>query len=291
MPPPAYEFRGNNGNDKRSRPKHEFTFRYPRPTTAERPLLMTKRETTPELLIGAKDGEPRPLKFAPIDDITDSDETDMDVSSDEDGSHPRKKRALGTDTAAAPAPKWSNPDPYTVLPPPDESQVKRKDVVKMIRKARLAAAATQAPPAPAAEDAVTSNQDFISLAFDEEEEAAASADAPKGPKNLQGKDPALGNRKRTHDDEIKSYPKKPGKLAGKFYSDGSIIDQWRRRPSESGTPWMSLMEPTLHLGTRSVLSSPQRFGVPNVWTGCITRFSVSTTGLNHSRMNISSGKI
>ncbi|KAL2012735.1 hypothetical protein VTN00DRAFT_260 [Thermoascus crustaceus] len=257
MPPPAYQFRGNNGNDKRSRPKHEFTFRYPRPATAERPLLRTKRETTPELLTAPKDGEAKPaMKFAPIDDITDSDETDMDVSSDEDGSHPRKKRALGTDTATpAPAPKWSNPDPYTVLPPPDESQAKRKDVVKLIRKARLAAASTQAPAAPAAEatDAVTSNEDFISLGgFDEEEESAAPADAPKGPKSsqLQGKDPALGNRKRTHDDEIKNYPKKTGKLVGKFYSDGSIIDEWRRRPSESGTPWLSLMEPTLHLGTR-----------------------------------------
>jgi non-canonical poly(A) RNA polymerase PAPD5/7 len=252
MPPPAYEFRGQRG-DRRSRPNHEFTFRYPRPTS-ERPLLTSKRETTPELLLGQSESETKaPLRFAALDQLTDSDEAEMDVSSeDEDGSRPpRKKRAVETDTAKErPAPKWSNPDPYTVLPPLDETQTKRPDVVKLIRKARVAAtsAVTQT-------DAVTTNEDFISFDMDDldgvEEAPEPPANAPKGPRNAD----VSGKRKRTHDDEIKGYSKKSGKPFGdRFRSDGGILDQWRRTPSESGAPWLELMEPTLHLGTRSAIS-------------------------------------
>lgn len=205
--------------------------------------------------MGQKEGESKaPLKFAPLAELTDSDEAEMDVSSDdEDGSRPpRKKRAVETETASArPAPKWSNPDPYTVLPPPDETQSKRPDVVKLIRKARVAAAAPVTQT-----DAVTSNEDFISFDMDgleeAEEEREPPPNAPKGPKNA---DVASGKRKRTYDDEIKGYSKKSGKPFGaKFRSDGGILDQWRTSPSEKGTPWLELMEPTLHIGTRSVTS-------------------------------------
>ncbi|KAL2864641.1 putative topoisomerase family protein TRF4 [Aspergillus lucknowensis] len=258
MPPPAYEFRGNNQRLSQQ-PRHEFTFRYPRAGTSERPLLRTRREVTPELLVGQDTGDSRPaMKFARIENLSDSEEAEMDVSSDEDDElHPRKKSALESNTApsaapaaqAAPTPKWSNPDPYTALPPPDESQNKRLDVVKLIRKARLAASVTQ----PEQTDAVVSNEDFISLAglVDEDEEDKAPGNAPTGPRrHLYGKDPALGNRKRTHDDEIKGPAKLHGKLGSRFSRDGSILDEWKLRQSESGTPWLNLMQPTLSLGTR-----------------------------------------
>ncbi|PYH29434.1 putative topoisomerase family protein TRF4 [Aspergillus neoniger CBS 115656] len=259
--PPAFEFRGN---DRRSghQPRHEFTFRYARPGTSERPLLRSKRETTPEQLLpsGAADSKPA-LKFAPVANLSDSEEADMDVSSeDEDeAAHPRKKRAVdpnntGTATAAPappPAPKWSNPDPYTVLPPPDETQGKRVDVVKLIRKARIAAtAAAQSTQ----EDAVKTNEDFISLSglVDEDEGGGnAPEGAPTGPRRqLEGKDSAFGNRKRTYDDEIKGVSKKTGKPLSKYYDDGSIIDEWRARSSENATPWASSMAPSLHVGAR-----------------------------------------
>lgn len=188
----------------------------------------------------------------------------MDVSSeDEDeAAHPRKKRAVdpnnsGTATAAPapppPAPKWSNPDPYTVLPPPDETQSKRVDVVKLIRKARIAATAAQ----PTQEDAVKTNEDFISLSglVDEDEGGGnAPEGAPTGPRRqLEGKDSAFGSRKRTYDDEIKGVSKKTGKPLSKYYDDGSIIDEWRARSSENATPWASSMAPSLHVGARCVL--------------------------------------
>lgn len=257
--PPIHEFRGNRG-DRRSQPKHQFTFRYPRPSTAERPLLSSQRETTPEPLIAPAAQDEKPgQKFAPISNLSDSEEAEMDLGSDDDNqeARPRKRRALGTDSAPAPpppAPKWSNPDPYTVLPPPDESQSKKVDVVKLIRKARVAENTTQ----PVKTDPVTSNEDFISFGSlgEDESNRQVPKEAPKGPKrHLQGKDPALGNRKRTYDDEIKSFPRKPMKPMRKFNDDGSIIPEWKVRPYESGTPWFAGMEPTLHVGTRSVVDS------------------------------------
>ncbi|KAL4893368.1 hypothetical protein BDV59DRAFT_178100 [Aspergillus ambiguus] len=253
--PPAFEFRGNS--DRRSqhnhRPKHEFTFRYPRPGTAERPLLRAKRETTPELLVAPGTSEDKPsMKFAPIENLSDSEEADMDVSSSDeaaDDSRPRKRRAVeSTETPAPtpPAPKWSNPDPYTALPPPDETQQKKVDVVKLIRKARVAAAAQ-----PAKADPVTTNEDFISLSglVDEEEERSRPPeDAPSGPKRQT--DSAFGNRKRTYDDEMKGVSKKTGKPLSRYYSDASIIDEWRPRKSQAGTPWMSGMQPSLHIGSK-----------------------------------------
>lgn len=257
--PPAYEFRGSRrqddrGRPSRSHPKHEFTFRYARPATAERPLLRTQRDATPELLVGDSTSDAKPaLKFASLDDLSDSDEADMDVSSDEEGADqpPRKKRALADEKPAeAPAPKWSNPDPYTVLPPPDETQTAKKvDFVKLIRKARVAANAER----PAALDAVAANEDFISFgpALDDDTENNAPENAPKGPKrDYMGGDSALSGRKRTHDDEIKGYSKKTGKPLGKFYIDGSITSEWRPLSRESGCPWMETMEPALHVGTR-----------------------------------------
>lgn len=255
MPPP-YKFRGNK-KDPADRPDHEFTFRYPRPGTAERPLLRNKRESTPELLFGGETGQEKPgLKFASLEDLSDSEEAEMELSGDDEEEEegdapPRKKRALGVEKPVeASAPRWSNPDPYTVLPPPSDVSGKKIDVVKLIRKARIAANAARS--ATAEGDAVVTNEDFISLGLDlGGESSSAPQNAPKGPKGeLRDSDPALGNRKRTHDDEIKGYFRKPQKPIGSFYYDGSIIDQWAPASSDTAAPWIDSMEPSLHLSSR-----------------------------------------
>jgi len=96
------------------------------------------------------------------------------IDSDEEDEHPRAKRArIGSPKATAtqapafsasvdpPKPKWSNPDPYTVLPPPGESSNKpKKDVLQLIRQAKVESQAE-------AKSNQTSN-DFISLNFDDE---------------------------------------------------------------------------------------------------------------------------
>lgn len=100
-------------------------------------------------------------KYRNVDDLSDDDEEAMDISSS-DSEAPSRKRARtnNKDAAGDSVPKWSNPDPYTALPCPDESQRKKKDVVKLIRKARL----EEAKPA-----AATEAEDFISFLSDEEE--------------------------------------------------------------------------------------------------------------------------
>lgn len=174
----------------------------------------------------------------------------MDLSEDsEEESRPRKRRAVGSESkpsappAPTPAPKWSNPDPYTSLPPPDESQHKRVDVVKLIRKAKLENTMSQAKET----DAVTANDDFISLGmtdgaaedFAEEVGAQAPYNAPRGPRSMESNDPTLASRKRTYDDQPKGFSSKVGKPQRRFNTDGSILHQWKVLSGQNATPWFS----------------------------------------------------
>ncbi|KAJ5612842.1 hypothetical protein N7510_006036 [Penicillium lagena] len=253
---PPFEFRGNGrGPDRRSHPRQNFTFRYPRPHISERPLLSSQPGSISEQFVGEQ--EKQAPKFTSWEDLSDSEEAEMDLSTDEDAeetSRPRKKLALGLDGAespvpAPPAPKWSNPDPYTALPPPDESREKRVDVVKLIRKAKIAASATK----PDVTNEVTTNQDFISfgaMGIDDEPPNNAPENAPRGPKGMDMRESALAGRKRTRDDEVKGYSKKTGKPASKFYYDASILDQWRALPQQTPVPWMEHTAPAMNMGTR-----------------------------------------
>lgn len=248
---PPFEFRGN-GRDRGPHPKNEFTFRYPR-LTAERPLLTRKRETTPEQLFSTASEKPV-LKFAPSATLSDGEEAELDLSTDDDAdSRPRKKRAFGLDGSEPaapppPAPKWSNPDFYTALPPPDESRSNKVDIVKLIRKAKIA---TNAKTNKA--DVVTANEDFISfgdMGDEEKFQSNAPENAPKGPRGMEARDSALSGRKRTRDDELKGYSRKLGRPVSKFCLDGSILDQWKALSSHSATPWMEHTPLALHMGTR-----------------------------------------
>ncbi|KAK7514815.1 hypothetical protein IWZ03DRAFT_443430 [Phyllosticta citriasiana] len=144
----------------------------PPPAPHERPILQSTREKTPEQFVGMNDGS---AKFISLSDVSDS-EAEMQLESqsddDQDSVHggdeqPAAKKARVTSedkSDADAAPRWSNPDPYTSLPPPDESQTKKRDFVKLIRKAKVASDRTSTS------NAVTQNADFISLNFDDEEE-------------------------------------------------------------------------------------------------------------------------
>ncbi|KAI5299155.1 hypothetical protein KEM55_002508, partial [Ascosphaera atra] len=231
--PPAFEFRGKrrSSGGGRSRPEHEFTFRSRAPRTATRPLLTSQRETTPELVGVQQDESQGQRKFLPLEQVSDSEETDMQMSADEngDGEGPSRKRQAVESTsgapqpAPAPAPKWSNPDPYTVLPPADEPPAKKKDVVKMIRKAKVQAEADKAKEEPKNE--VVANADFISFDMEDLSHFMPPEDAPTGPKN---------DRKRTHDEAMGRPKREP-----KFYkSDGSVLDKWLPVKNQSPTPWI-----------------------------------------------------
>lgn len=157
--------------------------------TASRPLLSTKQGSLPEQVLGSADDPHAIKRFLLADDMTDSEEEEMVESDSEKDQNledpnvieggtsgltertaevsieqPAKRRALESkrSTKEAQIPRWSNPDPYTSLPPIDESQRKRKDVVKIIRKARIVIDKEADAPNQAA-----ANDDFISFGFDE----------------------------------------------------------------------------------------------------------------------------
>ncbi|KAJ6094430.1 PAP/25A-associated [Penicillium canescens] len=147
-------------------------------------------QTTPENLQDETKTK-LPLKFASLSALTDSAEAKMDTSNDDsDTERPRKKRAMGLDgpqgttpisLSCPPAPRWSDLDPYTALPPPSEPTNKMVDVVKLIRKARLDDAAKADET-----DEFREKLDFISLGVISESEPQSNAPentsdiAPKG---------------------------------------------------------------------------------------------------------------
>ncbi|KAI9700781.1 MAG: hypothetical protein M1836_002150 [Candelina mexicana] len=310
-----------NPNQRRRRGRGGYIFT----PTHERPLLRNRRETTPEQMPGMTEAQGGQVKFMAADDVSDSDEEDMELESEDEEDKPKesvaqeltdhevhgsegrqsdeppRKKQVRTGVNGRPAvestgSKWSNPDPYTALPPPDESLKKKKDVLKIIRKARV----TVEKSGPAINSAAA-NADFISFGFDDE----ASDDdksqnegeltgqgvpgAPTGPgsshfshlRNLHGQasesvpetgvppkpasplrplkfqanadgtkadvwpppdtDAALGNRKRTHDDEIKGgAPRKFNSKRPKKPADGEVLEEWQPIDRQTATPWCTV---------------------------------------------------
>ncbi|KAH9988709.1 hypothetical protein F4779DRAFT_624022 [Xylariaceae sp. FL0662B] len=147
---------------------------------SDRALLFRKHDDNVEVMLG---DTKRRATYRDIDDLSDSDEAAMDISdnSDDDATEPARKRVRTatttttiTTTAEDDTPKWSNPDPYTALPPPDESTRKKKDMVQLIRKARVEAESKK--PAESTEAA-----DFISCDFSDDERES------RGDKNVNEK--------------------------------------------------------------------------------------------------------
>lgn len=177
----------------------------PRPATSDRPLLRHQNgyhETATEVF-GVTQGTG---KYLSTEDLDDTEEEDMDQSSSDgeegeiaqgelDGTQeedstepPTKRRDLGRAGADdADRPKWSNPDPYFVLPPVDHGAGKRKDPVETIRKYRKPKDETLGKLTEVAE-----NDDFISFDIESSKsdgaESASQSDGgvriPKMPKAM-----------------------------------------------------------------------------------------------------------
>ena len=170
-----------------------------RVATAERPLLSVRQGDATEEMFGMLGDVNVTRRFLPANDMSDSDEEQMEESeSDKDESGGVSLKQYGADTALdnaigdsaeplakrpafglskfgseseAHIPRWSNPDPYTSLPPIDDQHRKKKDVVKIIRKARIVAEKQDLP-----QSQVAANDDFISFGFDDE--SSSTDDAP-----------------------------------------------------------------------------------------------------------------
>ncbi|CAJ2505739.1 Uu.00g131330.m01.CDS01 [Anthostomella pinea] len=266
-------------------------------------LLLSKKHDQGELMLGDRTGR---VTYRDVDALSDSDEAAMDISDNSDSgiAEPANKRARTTAPATNPEddiPRWSNPDPYTALPPPDESTRKKKDMVHLIRKARVEAE-TKPAVQPEAADFIScdfSDDDDRSKqmsrttqhsgndtgkgvpnaptgpraapstlppkpVFNRERASSLPTSAPSGPAQLPksakqaGKkavvdltpSAALGNRKRTFDDQIK-LPHASLKKATKMASGGNVVANWQPAAGEDPLPWATTdHSATRNMGTR-----------------------------------------
>jgi non-canonical poly(A) RNA polymerase PAPD5/7 len=222
--------------DGRQRPYHSN----PRPfrSMASRPLLSQQDRGDQQVLrdISAAD------RFRNIDELTDSEEDDMSES-DDDGPQRKKQRRIEEQSpAATAAPKWSNPDPYTALPPVAEGMGKRTDVLKLIRKAKITSDKEAA-------EKPEQSEDFISFDFDEEDEQQHS----NGPaSNMRRQNPfqdnlapfdgpagdSLGKRRRHHEDAIPRPPQ------GYLPPNQAVLPNWIAPTSINPTPWLETRSST-----------------------------------------------
>src|SRR2546423_6614747 len=220
-----YHFQGNQNTGPNNRPPRAFNFRHPPLKVSERPLL-TAKHTSPEVL--AFPASNAPDRFRGVEDLSDADEADTDMS--HEGYHPKKMR-------------WSNPDPYTSLPPLDDTTRKRKDVVKLIRKARVEPAATP-------KNSVANDQDFISFDVDGDDSHpglhSPPAGAPRGPKSdyparnvqpVQQKfQDSIQSGKRKREDTGNQFRLPPHRKQDN--GDGMVLVQWQPTSNVSATPWL-----------------------------------------------------
>lgn len=134
--------------------------------------------------------------YRPLSELSDDDEVDMDISDNEDKGdsstpqEPSTKRArLNTTNPSAAdgdsVPKWSNPDPYTALPPPDAADRQRKDVVQLIRKARIQTKESRHSLPAETEDFIPCFDSSDEEAEDEGEITLASPSVGTGPRSQQ----------------------------------------------------------------------------------------------------------
>jgi non-canonical poly(A) RNA polymerase PAPD5/7 len=163
--------RGNANGPGRGNSNGAYRGGYRKAAPHERALLQ-QQHGGPEHTLGVAEGSNR---FLNVDDMTDDEETDMVVENDASaGDGTSEGPAVREKVARLPShnradgdsvPRWSNPDPYTACPPPDETTGVKRDVVQLIRKAK-----NQDSEKAIGNNAVAANDDFISFGDNEDED-------------------------------------------------------------------------------------------------------------------------
>lgn len=136
---------------------------------AERELLQGYRQTAPErALFDPTAG----TTFKHPSDVFDTG-AGAEISGLQISEPPHKRARLDLDHPASgnSAPKWSNPDRYTAVAGEDASLNKKKDVVRLIRNARVESGDHRAPPAD--------TEDFISCDFESDDDDKARGRQPQ----------------------------------------------------------------------------------------------------------------
>jgi non-canonical poly(A) RNA polymerase PAPD5/7 len=178
--------------------------------------------------------------------MSDDDEADMVESDDDarpdteaDGENGAQRAARIQEVNRADGdsvPKWSNPDPYTVLPPPEEVTGKRIDFVKLIRKAKVEDAEKAA-----GHNSVAANDDFISFGDEEEDGEVA-----QGSMNDVAHSADIASRQPAHvtDHQVQRPSHNNNKRKATL---GGVVQEWEPVPNINPTPWLETAAPYAHL--------------------------------------------
>lgn len=226
--------------------------------------MLQHRDDGTEHTYGVTDGSSR---FMNIDDMSDDEEADMDesdASGDDNAANdlsdnPKVARTQPPQADGDAVPKWSNPDPYTSLPPPSETTGVKRDVVQLIRRAK-----NQIAEKPDSNNAVAANDDFISFGNDPDNEEEDDdeddaldhepirrrANGRASPRLLQGSMDEVGlGRRRAYDSSEPPPPKEihdsyppapPARNRKRGKPDGGvpgIVQDWQPISRSSPTPW------------------------------------------------------
>ena len=249
----------------------------------DRPLLRSRREVTPENMLTTGDGTAR---FKDVNDLSESDaemdiEDDSASASDEIDEDLVLTKRIRTDERSTIdddyVPKWSNPDPYAILPPIDENHAKRKDVVKLIRKAKVDTTKG------ATVNGISENIDFISFGVEDQEhnsdESVASSNYGPSTREVRQESQSFSHLRNLHGDldelELsvtqqnsrqslyqmdktdmrpsldsasnwgKDYldneiPQNSRKRKRNDLPDGRILREWLRKSRATATPWSTV---------------------------------------------------
>lgn len=166
--------RRDNNNSRGNFNRRRAPFR-PKAAHTRKILNSSRREATPEQLEGMNaDGITR------FREVSDESSEGSEAGEVADGV-PRKRARVGAVTEHA-APKWSNPDPYTALPPPETLGAPKKDIVQVIRKAKVDAQNNSSKPVQESADFISFDDlDDDASASEEESGAVSDASSPATP--------------------------------------------------------------------------------------------------------------
>lgn len=182
---------------------------------ADRDLLRRKRSPTPEQYKVMAGG---PNRF--------KQESELEAS---DAAEPAlKKRDPDVRPDGTAIPKWSNPDPYTALPPPSETTGKRGDVLDIIRRARAQ---------PAGGKSMESAGDFISL---DDDDGGDAAPRQHGDAEAEDDDDDAPPRQHKHTEGSSEDRDEPSSKRSKGLKSGDSVPAFRLPKVQEGQKFSHL---------------------------------------------------
>lgn len=228
----------------------------------ERALLTVQDKGSPERTLGVADGS---NKFMNVDEMSENEEEEETNNDAEEGSHKVARTAAGRADGDS-VPKWSNPEIYSALPPPEELRPGKKiDFVQLIRKAK-----NEAAEKADGNNAVAANDDFISFGDDDGSTKGTDLlsiddDEPKTNKRPQNGDFSQGpmndldyvdsivssapQNKRAREADLHEQPQqsKAKRKRGEVENVRGIVQEWMGTARCNTAPWLDPRHNYAHL--------------------------------------------